>query len=91
MQKWERDMRAKYRYLTAADRAKIVDMVVNGSTVVQIAAALGVHRNTIFNEFRAGRVYDADGNLCYDPIRAARGSRKMDNGKTSYVPPPDCT
>jgi IS30 family transposase len=44
----ERTERRKIHY---AERQRIEEMAKNGSSVAEIAEALGVHRYTVYNEF----------------------------------------
>ena len=57
-------MARKYKRLRYEDRQTIERMLKAGDSVVEIAAALGVHRDTIYKELtRSGtdqRTYSAD-------------------------------
>ena len=57
-------MARKYRRLSYKDRQTIERMSRDGSRVIEIAGALGVHRDTIYKEFaRSGtdqHTYSAD-------------------------------
>lgn len=47
-------MKKGNKRLTFADRQRIEKMISAGERVVDIAAAVGVHRVTIYNELRRG-------------------------------------
>ena len=50
-----------FRHLSYEDREKIEKLMNDGKKVVDIAAAVGVHRATIYNELkRGGMPYKAD-------------------------------
>lgn len=47
-------MAGKYKYLTFEDRQKIEAWHARGDRPVEIAARLGVHTATIYNELKRG-------------------------------------
>lgn len=57
-------MARKYKHLTYEGRQCIERMIEGGSSVREIAGALGVHRDTIYKELRRGAAvekrYSAD-------------------------------
>lgn len=57
-------MARKYKRLRYEDRQTIEKMLKAGDSIIEIAAAVGVHRDTIYKEFkRSGmdeRTYTAD-------------------------------
>ena len=53
-------MAGKYKYLTFADRQKIEAWHTRGDRPVEIAARLGVHTATIYNELKRGYTGELD-------------------------------
>ena len=57
-------MAGKYKYLTFEDRQKIEAWHARGDRPLEIAARLGVHTATIYNELKRGYTGELDGAQC---------------------------
>lgn len=57
-------MAGKYKYLTFEDRQKIEAWHARGDRPVEIAARLGVHTATIYNELKRGYTGKFDDAQC---------------------------
>ncbi len=53
----------KYRYLVLDDRRKLERLYLKGDRISDIAAAVGVHVSTIYNELRRGDTGKLDRNM----------------------------
>ena len=64
----------KYKYLQLADRKRLAKMYERGDRIKDIAAALGVNQNTVYNEIERGFTGKLDVNQRrqYDPNRAQK-------------------
>jgi IS30 family transposase len=52
----------EYKHIMLADRRRIEELYNNGMMPVDIAAKIGVHHATIYNELRRGDTGKIDGN-----------------------------
>lgn len=71
-------MAGKYRYLTFDDRKKIEVWHARGDRPLEIAARLGVHTATIYNELKRGYTGELDEAQCekYSAERAQKTVQK---------------
>lgn len=66
-------MKGKYRYITYEQRQVMAEMWAEGSRPLDIAAALGVHTATIYNELKRGETgKDGSGRVIYSAEQAQR-------------------
>jgi IS30 family transposase len=67
-------MAGNYKYLTLDDRRRIAGWYINGERACDIAARIGVHTATIYNELQRGGTGGLDRNQrpAYDPDIAQR-------------------
>jgi len=67
-------MAKKYKFITKEDRQNIAAWYLNGDRPCDIAARLGVHMATVYNELQRGHTGELDINQrpAYDPVLAQR-------------------
>ena len=67
-------MAGKYKFMTLDDRRLIAGWYLNGERACDIAARVGVHTATIYNELQRGKTGGLDRNQrpAYDPELAQR-------------------
>jgi len=66
------ELAGKYKFLTIQDRKKVAIWYLNGDRPCDIAARLGVHTATVYNELQRGHTGAVDINQrpAYDPMLA---------------------